>query len=55
MERPLPSFVALVDQTLVRGPPEQINDGAGPPESRLPTHHAYGPSFKFVLGETLFL
>ena len=43
MERPLRSFVVLVDQTHVGGPPELINDGAGPPESGLPTHHAYGP------------
>ena len=32
-----------VEQTLVGGPTELINDGAGPPESGLPTHRAYGP------------
>ena len=37
-ERHLPSFVVLVDQTPVWGPPEPKNDGAGPTESCLPTH-----------------
>ena len=35
-------LIPPVEQTPVPGPPELINDGAGPPESGLPTHHAYG-------------
>ena len=37
-ERHLPSFVVLVDQTPVCGPPEAKMGGAGPTESCLPTH-----------------
>ena len=43
----LPTMVMVlippVDQTPAQGPPELVNDGAGTPESGLPTHHAYGP------------
>ena len=38
MERHLPSFVVLVDQIPVWGPPEAKNGGAGPTDPCLPTH-----------------
>ena len=46
-------LIPPVDQTPVRGPPELINDGAGPPESGLPTHCAYRRVAEFHMRLTL--
>ena len=46
-------LIPPVEQTPVRGPPELINDGAGPPESGLSTHRDYGtytPGTKYIGG-----